>query len=49
MHCHGRVSGKEFAGASRLLPTSYGYAQRLGACAKNLNTVHFLMKRFNKI
>jgi len=29
--------------------TSCGYAQRLGARAKNLNTVHFLMKRFNKI
>jgi hypothetical protein len=50
MHCHGRVSSKGFAGAGRFAADSCGYAQRWqGHAPKNLNTVHFLMKRFNKI
>jgi hypothetical protein len=43
------ISGKGSAGAGRLLFDGCGCAQRLaGARAKNLNTLPFLMKRFNK-
>jgi len=51
MHCHGRVSGKGFAGGYRLLLDGVSVVRSAWqkARAKNLNTVHVFMKRFNKI
>jgi len=47
--CHGVFPAKDLAGVGRLLLDELRLCAALGARAKNLNTVYFFMKRFNKI
>jgi hypothetical protein len=50
MRCHGVFPAKDLAGVGRLLLDGCGIGSAGGRAAlKNLNTVSFLMKRFNKI
>jgi hypothetical protein len=50
MRCHGVFPAKDLAGVGRLLLDGCGIRSAGGRAAlKNLNTVSFLMKRFNKI